>query len=222
MNSMKTSSLIGIVALVVVLVGSVVAILSLSNAAQDAPEEGDVAQEDQAHTDQADGALADTTLDTTRTGSGADTDTAGRSSSEVSDASVSEGASSAESSSHSAAQSQGAAQSTSAAATDREGIYTEYTTARLADATDGTVVLFFHAPWCPTCQAADRDIRAHSEEIPSGLTILKTDFDDEDDLKKQYGVTFQHTFVEVDAQGNKLQIWNGGNLQEIVRRVGLN
>ena len=106
--------------------------------------------------------------------------------------------------------------------TDREGQYTDYDPARLADASDGKVVLFFHASWCPTCQIAEREIQAKADDIPNGLTILKTDFDEYDDLKTQYGVTYQHTFVEVDADGNKLQIWNGGSLDEILRRLGLN
>ncbi len=31
------------------------------------------------------------------------------------------------------------------------------------------------------------------------------------DLKKKYGVTYQHTLVQVDAAGNTIKKWSGGN-----------
>jgi hypothetical protein len=76
--------------------------------------------------------------------------------------------------------------------------------------------LFFAASWCSTCRAADRDIRAKLGEIPQGLVIFKTDYDKETALKSKYGVVRQHTFVLVDARGNALKKWSGGNLAEIV------
>ena len=99
------------------------------------------------------------------------------------------------------------------------GTYTTYDAGRLADAARGDVVLFFHAPWCPTCRAADADINAKRAQIPDGLTILKVDYDSSTDMRRQYGITYQHTFVQVDEAGNKLQIWNGGALDEIQRRI---
>ncbi len=40
---------------------------------------------------------------------------------------------------------------------------------------------------------------------------VKTDYDTERELKKKYGVTYQHTFVQVDAQGNQIKKWGGSN-----------
>ncbi len=71
------------------------------------------------------------------------------------------------------------------------------------------VVLFFRASWCPTCRAVDGDIKAHLKEIPASLTILDVNYDNSADLKKKYGVTYQHTFVQVDAQGNLIKKWSG-------------
>jgi thiol-disulfide isomerase/thioredoxin len=92
------------------------------------------------------------------------------------------------------------------------GTYEPYAPSKLAMAsTDHTVVLFFHASWCPTCKALDADIKAHLDAIPGSLTILDVDYDTAADLKKKYGVTMQHTFVEVDAQGNLLKKWTGSS-----------
>lgn len=91
----------------------------------------------------------------------------------------------------------------------KPGAYEVYSADKLAKANDGTVVLFFRASWCPTCKAADADIRAHLGVIPANVTILDVDYDTHADLKKKYGVTYQHTFVQVDAQGNALKKWSG-------------
>ncbi len=87
-----------------------------------------------------------------------------------------------------------------------KGSYTDYDSAKLANAEKGKVVLFFHAPWCPTCREADKNFNASS--TPEGLTLLKADYDSSQDLKKKYGVTYQHTFVQVDKDGNQIKKWN--------------
>lgn len=97
------------------------------------------------------------------------------------------------------------------------GAYMEYDADAVASAADeGTAVLFFHASWCPTCKALNDDIEASREDIPDGVTIFKTDYDTNTDLKQQYGVTYQHTLVQVDADGNMINKWSGGNTLEAV------
>jgi len=71
------------------------------------------------------------------------------------------------------------------------------------------VVLYFHAPWCPICRPLDASINANLNALPADLTIIKVDYDTSTDLKRQYGVTYQHTFVQIDGQGNKLKLWSG-------------
>ncbi len=97
-----------------------------------------------------------------------------------------------------------------------KGGYEDYASEKLAFATTGHIVLFFYAPWCPTCRSADADITGKLETIPTDLLILKTDYDTSTDLKKKYGVTYQHTFVEVDANGAMVQKWSGGDLSTIL------
>ncbi len=83
------------------------------------------------------------------------------------------------------------------------------------------VILFFHAGWCPTCRAAEKDITARATEIPADIVILKVDYDTYGDLKKKYNVTYQHTFVQVDGEGNEITTWNGGDLDEINKNIKL-
>lgn len=101
------------------------------------------------------------------------------------------------------------------------GSYETYNASNVAMASaTHHVVLFFRASWCPTCIAVDKDIKANIKNIPSNLTILDVNYDNSADLKKKYGVTYQHTFVQVDAQGNLLKKWSGSpTLSSLVSEV---
>jgi thiol-disulfide isomerase/thioredoxin len=100
------------------------------------------------------------------------------------------------------------------------GSYVPYSASKVAMAATGDVVLFFRAGWCPTCRTVDSDIRSHLKDIPESLTILDVNYDNSADLKKKYGVTYQHTFVQVDAQGNLIKKWSGSpTLSALVAEV---
>ncbi len=71
----------------------------------------------------------------------------------------------------------------------------------------GDVVLFFNASWCPTCQATVKSLDA--DGVPAGLTVVSVDYDSSNDLKQQYGVTVQHTFVQVDEAGDQQAKFTG-------------
>jgi thioredoxin 1 len=59
-----------------------------------------------------------------------------------------------------------------------------------------TVVLDFHANWCPTCRAQSKAFETLlKEDKLAGLTLYKVDYDKSDDLKKKYGVMKQSTLV---------------------------
>jgi thiol-disulfide isomerase/thioredoxin len=74
---------------------------------------------------------------------------------------------------------------------------------------DSDVVLFFAADWCPTCQTTKKNLEADPAAIPAGLAVVRVDYDNSDELKQKYGVTTQHTFVQVDADGNEVAKWTG-------------
>ncbi len=101
----------------------------------------------------------------------------------------------------------------------KSGTYKAYSGEALAMAQKGKTVLFFYASWCPTCRTADADIVKNVATIPAGATILKVDYDKEVALKQKYGVTSQHTFVEIDSTGALVEKWSGGNLAGIVAKL---
>lgn len=94
--------------------------------------------------------------------------------------------------------------------------YVDYSASNLAN-TKWKIVLFFHANWCPTCVAAEKDIL--SKYIPSNLTILKANFDTEIELKKKYWIVAQTTFVQVDNKWNLIKKWVWGRLTDIIEQT---
>jgi thioredoxin 1 len=82
----------------------------------------------------------------------------------------------------------------------------------------GPTVLFFAASWCPTCQASLRDLEAHGARL-GNIKIVIVDYDTSGLLKKTYGVTYQHTWVQIDDKGSALETWSGGGVEEILQRV---
>jgi thioredoxin 1 len=92
-----------------------------------------------------------------------------------------------------------------------KGSYEAYSAEKIARAEKGDVILFFHASWCPSCRGLDADISTNMSMIPEGVSILKVDYDNETELKKKYGVTSQHTLVQVDKDGNLIKKWSGGS-----------
>jgi len=78
---------------------------------------------------------------------------------------------------------------------------------QMADRAGTTVVYFFHADWCPSCRATEDSLTTAG--VPDGLTVVKIDYDTATDLKREYGITQQHTFVQVDEDGAQLAKWTG-------------
>lgn len=89
----------------------------------------------------------------------------------------------------------------------------------------GRRVLFFYASWCPTCKPVDQKLSENISKIPADVTVLRVNYNDPDtdqaekELAQKYGVTYQHTFVQVDAQGNEVTKWNGGSLDELLQNI---
>lgn len=79
------------------------------------------------------------------------------------------------------------------------GKYVNYSAGELS-AASGKRVLYFHAPWCPQCVQLDASIK--KGPIPDSVTIIKTDFDSNQELRKKYGVTQQTTLVLLDENEN--------------------
>jgi thioredoxin-like negative regulator of GroEL len=82
------------------------------------------------------------------------------------------------------------------------GAYVDYKEGIIAQ-TSGTVLLFFHAPWCPQCRELESDIKAKG--VPEGVTIIKVDYDSNQKLRRDYGVTIQTTVVRVNQDGGLVE-----------------
>lgn len=98
--------------------------------------------------------------------------------------------------------------------------YEMYTPAAFAEAAKKRRVLFFHATWCPTCKVANADLEKNIGMLPADVVVFKTDYDTQAELKKKYGITYQHTFVLVDEAGTELMKWNGGDTAMIKEKLG--
>lgn len=106
-----------------------------------------------------------------------------------------------------------------------KGAYIPYSDQAFEDAADTVRVLYFYASWCPTCRPVDQELSQNTDRIPEGVTILRVNYEDpetdasEEALADQYGVTYQHTFVQVDQNGEQITKWNGGGLDEIIQNI---
>lgn len=86
-------------------------------------------------------------------------------------------------------------------------------------------LLYFYANWCPTCQPVDRDFQSKTSELPIDVVVYRVNYNDtdtdsaEDQLAETYGVTYQHTFVLIDSQGNEVEKWNGGSFRDVLKKL---
>lgn len=85
------------------------------------------------------------------------------------------------------------------------GVFVDFSEEALREHAETKRVVFFHADWCSTCNFYKRQIE--SADVPSGITILKADYDNDTELKARYGVNVQSTFVLLDEDGEVLRIW---------------
>ena len=96
-------------------------------------------------------------------------------------------------------------------------LFTSLEDARMLAAA-GPTVLFFHADWCPTCRADMREIDSRLNEL-GNITVVVVDYDRQAELKKMYGITYQHTYVQIDGEGQKTVVWNGGGVDGILENM---
>ncbi len=68
------------------------------------------------------------------------------------------------------------------------------------------IIINFSAVWCPSCQILKRSISENVNVIPNDLVIITADYDKEKDLREKYEVFHQHTLVQVDQNGEKINI----------------
>jgi thioredoxin 1 len=86
---------------------------------------------------------------------------------------------------------------------------------KLAQDNDKKSILFFWANWCPFCKKADAAFLADMDRIPEDVVIFKTNYDTEKDLKKKYAISYQHTFVQIDKEGEEVAKWVSGDFDTL-------
>jgi len=100
------------------------------------------------------------------------------------------------------------------------GVYTAYDANAIAQSDAEHILLFFKASWCPSCRALDADIIANLQKIPAGVEIYTVDYDTATNLKRQYGVTTQHSIIEITAGGTAQSgITHGLTLDDVLDTI---
>lgn len=86
-------------------------------------------------------------------------------------------------------------------------------------------VLFFYANWCPFCKDAQESFLNNINQIPEDVTVIRVNYNDsdtdktEESLAKKYGITYQHTFVQIESEGTEITKWNGGGIEELLSNI---
>lgn len=86
-------------------------------------------------------------------------------------------------------------------------------------------VLFFYANWCTTCRPVNADFLKNQDQIPDDVIVFRVNYKDSDtdksekELAEKYKIIYQHTFVQVNQQGDEIKKWNGGNLSDLIKNV---
>ena len=107
----------------------------------------------------------------------------------------------------------------------KKGGYMEYGANTLEQTKELRRVFFFYANWCPYCKAADVDFQQNVTMIPNDVVLIRVNYSDSDtdDVEKglagQYGITYQHSFVQIDQDGKVITSWNGGGTKELLQNI---
>lgn len=66
---------------------------------------------------------------------------------------------------------------------------------------DRPFALFFHASWCPICRTVESELKANLSNYPDGFLILQADYDTDIELRQEFGITTQTSFVIFNEKG---------------------
>lgn len=105
------------------------------------------------------------------------------------------------------------------------GRYLEYIDPSTIENNNSKTVLYFYANWCSTCVPADKEFKASYDKLPEGVTVVRVNYNDSDTdanekaLAAKYAITYQHTFVQIDENGNEIAKWNGGSIDKLISNL---
>lgn len=105
------------------------------------------------------------------------------------------------------------------------GFYGFYSPETFKNSNASKKILYFFATWCPECKEADEDFKTNVDKLPEGIAVFKIHYNDPEtspedkNLAKKYGIVYQHTFVQVDNEGQEITKWNGGGLDKLLSSI---
>lgn len=105
------------------------------------------------------------------------------------------------------------------------GSYQEFSQGSFERSSNLKRVLYFYANWCPVCKPADAEFKSNMSKLPKGLILFRINYNDSDtdqtekDFAKKYGITYQHTFVQIDKDGQEITKWNGGAIDKLLSSI---
>lgn len=114
---------------------------------------------------------------------------------------------------------------TESATSQQSSRYIPFTPAVLAKASTARRILYFYANWCSTCRPANADFEKNASMLPGDLTVIRVNYNDPDTdaeekaLAAKYGITYQHTFVQIDERDEVVTTWNGGATKELLAKI---
>jgi len=110
-------------------------------------------------------------------------------------------------------------------AEEKTAKYLEFSRQNMVQKSDVRRVLFFYANWCPTCKPADQDLRDNVQKLPNDAVVIRVNYNDdqtdesEEELAKKYKVTYQHTFVQIDQNGDVVTKWSGEGVEKLLSNL---
>ena len=84
---------------------------------------------------------------------------------------------------------------------------------------DSKVVLFVNATWRPDCRAINEALISDPGKIPAKTAVVSVDYDQHADLRQRYGVTMQHTFVQINSSGEKMRQWANTSADDLLKEL---
>lgn len=102
---------------------------------------------------------------------------------------------------------------------DKKGVVENYSLewVKKAQERGDAIAYFFEASWCANCQISKEDFI--KKWVPSWYTLFFVDFDKHQELKTQYAIKNQHTFILTNENWNKTFEDISGNYDTIVKTL---
>ena len=94
---------------------------------------------------------------------------------------------------------------------------------KAAQAASKSIVVWFHASWCPTCRRQEQSLSELSKDKSfDSILVLQADYDDSEDLQKRLKVTRQSSMVAFKGAaevGRSIGVTREPDLAEFLKKT---